>query len=123
MARHYKQSPKDRMHESKGMKKYEKMHKKGKGHRDHSDALMMPRDSTEHRGMEEETQLYHMGKAYYGPGYGHPSNLPPYPDIKYYPKEASALHTDGYPDTIREIDEDGMDNMRNLAHQRSDTMY
>lgn len=122
MARHYKQTRKDRRDESRGMKRYERHHHDRERHHD-SDALMMPHDSAENHGMHEDTQMYHMGRSYYGPGYGHPSNLPPYPDMKYYPKEHRYLHTDNYPDTIREIDHDDADATDRLNHQPSDSMY
>lgn len=96
------------------------------GHNDmgHSYAMMMPRDAAgASYDMLEETQMYHKEKGYYGPGYGHPSNMPPYPDMHYYPEGPSYLHTDKYPDTIREIDEDADDNSANLDRQPSDTMY
>lgn len=120
MARHYKQTRKDRRDESRGMKRYERDH--DRDHHD-SDALMMPRDHAENHSMYEDTQMYHMGRSYYGPGYGHPANMPPYPDIKYYPKEKQYLDTDDYPDTLREIDRDEDDNIEKVDHQPSESMY
>lgn len=121
MARHYSQNKKDRMDESRGMKKSGKR----RSHNPGSDSMMMPKDAADnqHDHMYEQTQLYHMGKGYYGPGYGHPSNLPPYPDMKYYPKETKYLNTGDYPDTIREIDHDDTDNLNNLNRQPSKSMY
>ncbi len=85
---------------------------------------MMPRDAAGGGyGVSEESQMYHKGKKYYGPGFGHPSNMPPYPDIKYYPKEKKYLMTDKYPDTLSEIDSDGDSNMSNLKRQPSKSMY
>ncbi len=103
MAKHYKQNKKD-----------------GK-----SDSLMMPKDAADnqHGHMSEQTQMYHMGKGYYGPGYGHPSNLPPYPDMKLYPKKRRYLRTGDYPDTMREIDDDAESNIGNLNSQPSNSMY
>ncbi len=94
--------------------------KKGKK----SSAMMMPRDAAGGGyGVSEESQMYHKGKEYYGPGYGHPSNMPPYPDMHRYPPAKKYLMTDKYPDTLREIDRDGYDNMSNLGRQPSDSMY
>lgn len=123
MAKHYKQSRKDRMHESRGMKRYEN-HRNHNSER-HQDSLMMPKDAANNQegNMYEHTQMYHMGRDYYGPGYGHQSNLPPKPDLKLYPREKKYLRTGDYPDTIREIDYDGEDNMDNLNSQPSNSMY
>lgn len=125
MAKHYRQSKKDRMHESRGMKHRRRENNHHDNSDRHSDALMMPNDAADeqHAHMYEQTQMYHMGKGYYGPGYGHASNLPPYPDMKYYPKDAKYLRTGDYPDTIREIDDDGEDNLNNLNRQPSKSMY
>ncbi len=89
----------------------------------HKYAMMMPKDTAGSYGMKDDDQLYHLGKGYYGPGYGHPANMPPYPDMHYYPPEKKYLRTDDYPDTIREIDTDSDDNMHNLGSQPSDSMY
>lgn len=125
MARHYKQTRKDRRDESRGMKRYERKHRqhrrRGKSH--DSDALMMPRDQAENHSMQEDTQMYHRGRSYYGPGYGHPANMPPFPDIKYYPKSPEYLDNDDYADTLREIDEGEDDDRRNLDRQPSHSMY
>lgn len=83
--------------------------------------MMMPRDAAEGRG--DETQMYHKEKGYYGPGYGHIANMPPYADMGMYPKSHQALRTDDYPDTIREIDTDCRDNYRQVERHRSDSMY
>lgn len=107
MAKHYRQNKNNGMRKSKGK----------------SDAMMMPRDAANDQNMSYETKMNSMGKSYYGPGYGHASNLPPYPDMKYYPKAASYLRTGEYPDTITEIDSDGKDNIANLNRQLSDDMY
>ena len=86
--------------------------------------MMMPRDAAGGGyGMGSESQMYHNGKKYYGPGLGHIANMPPYPDMHYYPKEKSYLMTDKYPDTIREIDSDADSNMGNLKSQPSKSMY
>ncbi len=136
MARHYRQTRRDREHESRGMRRYERRHHRRHHHREHHarvrhhgrhhdhhhyDEMMMPHDASEHMG--EETQLYHMGRAYYGPGYGHPSNLPPHVDMKHYPKEKEYLDNYDYPDTLREIDGDEEHNMDNLERQPPSSMY
>lgn len=132
MAKHYKQNRKDREDESRGMKRYERRHQdrmdrrdESRGRRDddrhHSDALMMPRDMAEAEG--NETQLYHEGKRYYGPGYGHIANMPPYADLGMYPKERKYLKTNDYPDTLGEIDKDNDFNYGQVEKHRSKSMY
>lgn len=101
MARHYKQSK--------------------KRNRD-SHKMMMPRDMAE-VGNGDNTQLYHEGKKYYGPGYGHIANMPPYADLGMYPKSRKYLKTNDYPDTIEEIDTDNDFNYGQLEKHRSDSMY
>ncbi len=88
-----------------------------------SKPMMMPRDAAGSSHGKDDDQLYHMGKGYYGPGYGHIANMPPYADLHYYPKEKQYLDTDKYPDTVREIDQDSDVNMRNLERQPSNSMY
>lgn len=107
MPRHYKQN--------------KRKSKKSKG----AGGMMMPHDAAQdqNEGMGEQTQLYHMGKKYYGPGYGEASNLPQYPEMSYYPKGYKYLRTGDYPDTVREIDRDEEDNINNLNRQPSDSMY
>lgn len=83
---------------------------------------MMPRD-TAGGGYGDDTQMYHKGKDYYGPGYGHIANMAPYPDMHYYPKGKSYLMTDKYPDTLREIDSEASANMSNLKRQPSKSKY
>ena len=98
-------------------------HKKMKNGK-RSKAMMMPRDvAGGSYGMKDDSQLYHKGKEYYGPGYGHIANMAPYPDQHYYPPAKSYLNTDKYPDTIREIDSDADSNMGNLKRQPSNSMY
>ena len=113
MAKHYSHKKNGNMPKAMG----KKSHKNG------SKPMMMPRDSAGDYGMKDESQLYHMGKEYYGPGYGHPANMPPYPDMHYYPPAKKYLMTDKYPDTIREIDSDADSNMDNLDRQPSNSMY
>ena len=88
-----------------------------------SASLMMPRDSAQGQNMGQQSQMYHMGKSYYGPGYGHPSNMPPYPDMKEYPRQKRYLRTGDYPDTLREIEHDDSYNIQKLNSQPSDSMY
>lgn len=87
-----------------------------------SKPMMMPRDAAG-GGYGKDTQMYHEGKGYYGPGYGHFANLPPYADMHMYPKEKKYLMTDKYPDTLREIDADSDANMSNLKRQPSKSKY
>lgn len=101
----------------KGMKSKKMMNGKK------SKPMMMPRDAAGSSHGNSDDQLYHMGKGYYGPGYGHIANMPPYADMHYYPKETKYLDTDKYPDTVREIDHDSDVNMGNLKRQPSDSMY
>lgn len=125
MAKHYKQDKKDRRDESRGMKRYEKEHdRRDDRHRERrrdSHEMMMPRDST--RSMDDDMQSYHEGKKYYGPGFGHIANMPPYADLGLYPKERKYLKTDDYPDTIQEIDNDDDFNYGKVASHRSKSMY
>lgn len=116
MAKHYKQTRKDRRDESRGMKRYEREREGRDSH-----ALMLPRDSA--RGNGDDTQMYHEGKGYYGPGYGHIANMPPYADLGMYPKSRKYLRTDDYPDTITEIDRDNDFNYGQVEKHRSDSMY
>lgn len=90
---------------------------KGRKHK-----MMLPRDTA---GMMAgvETQLYHEGPEYYGPGFGSIANMPQYVDLHYYPKEKSYLMTDKYPDTLMEIDSDSTSNMGNLKSQPSTSKY
>lgn len=118
MARHYKQTRKDRRDESRGMKRYERE----RGDRSRHDALMLPPDMAE-VGNGDNTELYHKGRKYYGPGYGHISNMPPYADLGIYPRGRKYLKTDDYPDTIEEIDTDNDFNYGQLERHRSDSMY
>ncbi len=90
---------------------------KGRPHK-----MMMPKDSAG-GGYGDDTQLYHEGPGYYGPGYGYIANMPPYADLHVYPKGKSYLMTDKYPDTIREIDSESGANMGNLKSQPSTSMY
>ncbi len=100
------------------MAKHYSHKKKGKG----SKKMMLPRDAAG-GGYGKETQMYHAGKKYYGPGEGHIANMPPYADMHYYPQEKSYLMTDKYPDTLREIDSDAGSNMSTLKRQPSKSMY
>lgn len=93
MAKHYKQDKKDRRDESRGMKK-----------------------------RLSDTQLYHKGKDYYGPGYGEPSNMPKDVMMTKYPMDYHNVEGP-YSDTVREIDEDLQDSYRKVEAQRSDSMY
>ena len=86
-----------------------------------SSSMSMPRDAS--KGIGEETQMYHMGKAYYGKGYGEPSNLPKEVDMSQYPKARKYLDTENYPDTIREIDRDNDFNYGQVSRHLSDSMY
>lgn len=122
MAKHYKQSRKDRRDESRGMKRYEREHRHHDEYRRDSHALMMPHDTAEARN-GDDTQLYHKGREYYGPGYGHIANMPPYADLGMYPKGRKYLKTDDYPDTIQEIDRDNDFNYGQLERHRSESMY
>jgi len=106
------QSRRDREHESRGTHEYW-----SHMHREESHHHRGPRDD-----MRDNTQLYHMGKGYYGPGYGEPSNLPQQVEQHYYPRTYSNLEAD-YPDTLREIDEDMHDSFEKVAHYPSDSMY
>ena len=83
----------------------------------------MPRDSSKSMKMEKETQYYHMGQSYYGPGYGHFANLSPQVEMKEYPKPYRSLENDAYADTIQEIDGVERDNNRQVDRQRSRSMY
>ncbi len=85
--------------------------------------MAMPRDDAKGGNMGEETQMYHMGKAYYGKGYGEPSNMPKEVDIEQYPKARKYLDTENYPDTIREIDSDNEFNYGQVAKRPSKSMY
>lgn len=106
----YHQTRMDREHESRGMKKYwEDMHREDSHHH---------RDDRD----EDETQLYHRGRAYYGPGYDEPSNLPQHVIRHRYPPMYHDLDND-YPDTLREIDDVLDDDYRKVERYRSDSMY
>jgi len=87
-----------------------------------SSSMSMPRDASK-GSMGEETQLYHMGKAYYGKGYGEPSNMPKEVDMSEYPKARKYLDTENYPDTLREIDTDNDFNYGKVVGHLSDSMY
>lgn len=86
-------------------------------------SMAMPRDAATGGNMNNETQLYHMGKSYYGKGYGEFANLPKEPDYEQYPKARKYLDTEHYPDTIREIDTDNDFNYGKVASHMSDSMY
>ncbi len=101
----------------KMMKNGSKKMMKGKRHK-----MMLPRDSAG-GGYGDDTQMYHGGPEYYGPGFGSIANMPQYVDMHYYPKGKSYLMTDKYPDTLVEIDSDASSNMGNLKSQPSKSMY
>lgn len=108
----YYQNAEDIRHESEGMgESWEDMHRERSHHH------RGPRDD-----QQSSTQMYHMGKEYYGPGYGEPANLPQRSRQHYYPHTYSNLEGD-YPDTLREIDEDAHNAYEKVAHYPSDSMY
>lgn len=114
MAKHYSHNGMGKMGSKKmGSKKM----MKGKRHK-----MMLPRDSAG-GGYGDDTQMYHQGPRYYGPGYGQIANMPTYADLHFYPKGKSYLMTDKYPDTIREIDSESNINMNNLKRQPSKSKY
>lgn len=89
-----------------------------------SSSMAMPRDAAESTGrISDETQMYHMGRSYYGKGYGEFANLPKEPDYEQYPKARKYLDTEHYPDTIKEIDTDNDFNYGQVARHMSDSMY
>lgn len=131
--KHHKQSRKSRQHESEGMKRYYKKYSSKEaraGHRYNESARhrraesngMRRHNDEMHERADDESQLYHKGKAYYGQGYGEPSNLPQDVEMRKYPDPYPRLRTE-YPDTIEEIDQDALDNYRKVEAYPSDSMY
>lgn len=131
MAKHYKQSPKDRKKESHGMKDYYKKYPSKESRAGHSANMSTSHRKAESRGMKRHNDEMHgyadnemnrKGKEYYGMGYGEPSNLPQHPVHHTYPQPYPRLKSD-YPDTIAEIDRDMIGDFENLASQPSDSKY
>jgi hypothetical protein len=123
MAKHYKQGYNSRLDESLGMRRGKESSKKQsyKSRRDESRG-MRKHNADMHSKADKETQLYHKGKDYYGPGYGEPSNLPQREIMHKYPEPYPSLKTD-YHDTITGIDDDLMDSFRKVERHPSDSMY
>lgn len=121
MAKHYKQGYNARLDESLGMRRGKESSKKQsyKSRRDESRG-MRHHNAEAHE--EADTQMYHKGSAYYGMGYGEPSNMPKEPVMREYPEPYPRLKED-YPDTIMEIDRDMMDSFRKVEDHPSDSMY
>lgn len=127
MGRHYKQDRNDRLDESLGMRRGKESGKKQsyKSRRDESRGMkkaMHRHNDDMHKKADDETQLYHRGKGYYGMGYGEPSNLPQHVEHHRYPEPYPRLKDD-YPDSIEEIDRDMMDNFKKVEAYPSDSMY
>lgn len=135
MARHrrHKSSSMKKRDEGKGFREYYKKYSTpeqraghryniSKKHREAESRGMKRHNDDMHERADDETQLYHKGRGYYGMGYGEPSNLPQEVVRHDYPEPYSRLCTD-YPDTIEEIDEDMMDNFRKAEAYPSDSMY
>jgi len=121
MARHYKQSKADRLDESLGMRRGKESSKKQsyQSRRDESRGMKRHNDDM-HK--DADTQMYHKGKAYYGPGYGEPSNMPQNVMMHKYPEPYPRLKCD-YADTMAEIDRDAIDNYKKVEAYPSDSMY
>ena len=115
MARKYHQTSKDREHESRGMKKYER--------KSHNPGGMRGYDRND--GMAGNHGRYGMDSGYMGmisEDHYAPSNLPQEVKHEYY---AKLDYADNYylDDTIRGIDDNIDDSIRKVERNQSDSMY
>lgn len=110
MVKKYYQTEKDRMHESRGMKRYERERRSSEPNTHHR----------ERQGYKEDMDSGYMGMI--SEDHSAPSNLPQEVVHKYYPP---CDYVDNYylDDTIRGIDDTLNDNVRTIERHQSDSMY